>query len=123
LSSVSATTCIDSINGWCRRRSPWQTCFWGRGCPSQAIHAATRLRIADALEDEPLRLDDLAGRVGADPVALSRLMRALISRGIFRQHRDGRYDLTPLADTLRVDAPVSTAGQALLIGSPQHREQ
>jgi hypothetical protein len=49
-------------------------------------------------------------------------MRALISRGIFRQHRDGRYDLTPLADTLRVDAPVSTAAQALLIGSPQHRE-
>jgi C-methyltransferase len=89
---------------------------------SQAIHAAAKLRLADALKAGPLRLDDLAARVGADPDALSRLMRALISRGIFRQHRDGRYDLTPLADTLRVDAPVSRAAQALLIGSAQHRE-
>jgi hypothetical protein len=89
---------------------------------SQAIHAAAKLRIADALADGPLPLEDVAARVGADPDALSRLMRALISRGIFRQRRDGRYALTPLADTLRVDAPISTAGQALLVGSPRHRE-
>jgi hypothetical protein len=89
---------------------------------SQAIQAAVKLGIADALAEGPLPLDDLADRAGADPDAVSRLMRALVSRGIFVQHRDGRYDLTPLADTLRVDAPVSMAGQALLFGSRQHRE-
>ena len=64
----------------------------------------------------------MADRVGADPYALSRLMRALISRGIFRQQRDGRYGLTPLADTLRSDASVSMAPAALFIGSKKHRE-
>lgn len=89
---------------------------------SQAIQAAADLRIADALAERPLPLDELARRVGADRDALGRLLRALISRGIFRQHDDGRYDLTPLADTLRCDAPVSMAGLALFVGSRQHRE-
>ena len=61
---------------------------------SQAIQAAAELGIADALADQPLPLDELANRVGADPDALRRLMRALISRGIFRQRRGGRYELT-----------------------------
>src|SRR5262249_4425496 len=66
--------------------------------------------------------EELAAAVGADADALGRLLRALISRGIFRQHRDGRYDLTPLADTLRTDAEVSVAAMAQFVGAPQHRE-
>ena len=42
---------------------------------------AAELGIADALTEDPLPLDNLADRVGADPEALRRLMRALISRG------------------------------------------
>jgi len=49
-------------------------------------------------------------------------MRALISRGIFRQGRGGRYELTALAETLRSDAPFSMQGYARFVGSPQHRE-
>ena len=89
---------------------------------SQAVQAAAELGIADALAKGPLPINELANRVGADSDALKRLMRALISRGVFRQHRDGRYDLNPLADTLRSDAPVSTSGWARFIGSRQHRE-
>ena len=89
---------------------------------AQAIQVAAELGIANALADHPLPIDDLADRVGADPDALRRLMRALISRGIFRQRRDGRYDLTALAETLRSDAPFSMHGWARLVGSPQHRE-
>jgi O-methyltransferase/methyltransferase family protein len=89
---------------------------------SQAIHAAAQLRLADALADGPLPVEDLAGRVGADPDALSRLLRALISRGIFHQDRHGRYGLNRLAGTLRSDAPVSMAAAAKYYGSPQHRE-
>jgi O-methyltransferase domain/Dimerisation domain len=89
---------------------------------TQAITAAADLGIADALARGPLSADELAGAVNADADALSRLLRALMSRGIFRQRRDGRYELTPLADTLRSDADVSMAAFSRFLGSPQHRE-
>src|SRR6516162_23815 len=89
---------------------------------TQAITAAADLGIADALAKGPLSADELASAINADADALSRLLRALITRGIFRQRRDGRYDLTPLADTLRSDADVSMAAFARFLGSPQHRE-
>ncbi|MCV7125076.1 methyltransferase [Mycobacterium lacus] len=89
---------------------------------AQAITAAADLGIADALAKGPLSADELATAVDADADALGRLLRALIARGIFRRRRDGRYDLTPLADTLRRDADVSVAGMARWVGSRQHRE-
>ena len=89
---------------------------------AQAITAAVDLGIADALADGPLRAEELASHVNADPDALRRLLRALIGRGIFRQRRDGRYELNSLADTLRSTAPLSAAGLARMVGSPEHRE-
>ena len=89
---------------------------------AQSITVAADLRIADALAEKPLGIDELASRVECDPDALSRLLRALIGRGIFKQLGDGRYDLTPLARTLRWDAPDSMAALASFIGSPQDRE-
>jgi hypothetical protein len=89
---------------------------------AQAIAAAAELGVADALAKAPLSIDELAAAVDADPDTLGRLLRALISRGIFRQLRDGRYDLTPIADTLRSDADVSMAAMARWAGSPEHRE-
>jgi hypothetical protein len=89
---------------------------------AQAIAAAAELGVADALADGPLPSDELAKRVGADRDALTRLLRALIGIGIFRQCGDGRYELTPLAETLRTDAEISMAGMAQFVGSPQHRE-
>ena len=49
---------------------------------AQGIAVAAELKVADALADGPLSADELARRVGADPDALARLMRALISEGI-----------------------------------------
>jgi hypothetical protein len=92
------------------------------GWLAQAITVAAELRIADALAEKPLRIDDLAHKVGANEDALSRLLRALIGRGIFRQRRDGRYELTPLAKTLQSDTPDSMAAFARFVGSPQDRE-
>src|ERR1700730_18237634 len=86
---------------------------------AQAITAAADLGIADALAKRPLSAEDLAGAVNADADAVSRLLRALISRGVFRQRRDGRYELTPLAESLRSDAEVSVRGFARFLGSPQ----
>ena len=92
------------------------------GWAAQAITTAAELGIADALANGPLSADELASAVNADADALSRLLRALIGRGIFRQRRDGRYDLTPLAETLRRDTEGSIAGWARWLGAPQHRE-
>lgn len=89
---------------------------------SQALEVAAELGIADALASGPLSAEDLARRVGADADAVERLMRAMVSRGVFRRHKNGKYGLNRLADTLRSDVPASMAGAALLYGSPQHRE-
>lgn len=89
---------------------------------AQGITVAAQLGVADALAGGPLRADELARRVNADADATDRLMRALVSEGIFRRTRDGRYALNPLGDALRSDAPVSVAGMARFVGSPQHRE-
>lgn len=93
------------------------------GWTSQAVTVAAQLGVADALADGPLPIDDLAARVDANPDALRRLMRALISRGIFRRRRDGRYELNALAHTLRSDAPVSMDPAARFYGSQEQRER
>jgi C-methyltransferase len=90
---------------------------------SQAITAAAELGVADALGKGPLPIDELAARVGADTDALGRLLRALISRGIFRHRPDGRYELNSLADSLRSDAPVSMNWAARFYGSREQRER
>ena len=89
---------------------------------AQAITAAADLGIADALAKGPLTAQELAAAIDADADTVSRLLRALISRGIFRQRRDGGYDLTSLASTLRSDAEVSCAATAQLVGLPDHLE-
>ncbi|WP_445163868.1 methyltransferase [Mycobacterium sp. Dal123C01] len=89
---------------------------------AQAITATADLGIADALAKGPLPVDELASAVNADADAVSRLLRGLTGRGLFRLRRDGRYELTPLGDCLRSDAEVSLRGLARFVGAPQHRE-
>src|ERR1700727_3409726 len=90
---------------------------------AQAITVAAQLGVADALADGPLPIEELAVRVGADVDALQRLLRALISKGIFRRRRDGRYELNSLAGTLRSDAPISMTWAAQFYGSAEQRER
>jgi len=90
---------------------------------SQAITAAAQLGVADALSNGPLPIEELAARVGADPDALRRLLRALSSKGIFVHRRDGRYELNSLASTLRSDVPISMASAAQFYGSAEQRER
>jgi hypothetical protein len=93
------------------------------GWLSQAITVAAELGVADALEARPLSIDELAAKVGADPDALSRLLRALIGRGVFHHRRDGRYALNSLARTLCSDAEVSMSAAAQFYGSREQRDR
>ncbi|OBA89996.1 hydroxyneurosporene methyltransferase [Mycobacteriaceae bacterium 1482268.1] len=88
----------------------------------QGIAVAAELKVADALADGPMTAGELARRVGADPDAVGRLMRALISEGIFTRRGDGRFALNALGETLRSNAPMSMAGMARMVGHPAYRE-
>jgi SAM-dependent methyltransferase len=83
---------------------------------TQLLHVAAKLRIADLLKDAPRDATDLARAAGAHPRALYRVLRALASLGVFAEGSDGRFELTPLARTLRSDAPGSLRGLAELYG-------
>ena len=85
---------------------------------TQAIAAAAKLGIADVLGDGPLAAEEIASRVGADPEATYRLLRMLSGYSVFAVQPDGRFDLTPMADALRDDAPDSMRGMAVLMGHP-----
>ncbi|OBK74724.1 hydroxyneurosporene methyltransferase [Mycobacterium sp. 1274761.0] len=87
----------------------------------QGISVAAELKVADALAEGPLTADELARRVGANPDALGRLMRALVSEGIFARRGD-RFTINALGETLRSDASVSMAGMARMVGHPAYRE-
>jgi hypothetical protein len=74
---------------------------------SQMLFVVAQLGVADALAKKPLAPAALAAKVGAQPDALHRILRALASVGIFAETADGRFKLTPTAATLRSDVPGS----------------
>jgi len=82
---------------------------------SQLVFVAARLGVADALAEKPLTPEALAGCVGAQAENLHRVLRALASLGVFAEMRDGRFRLTPLAQFLRSDHPLSLRGYARMI--------
>ncbi len=93
------------------------------GWLSQAITTAAELGVADALASGPLTIDELASQVGADSDALSRLLRALIGRGVFHRRGDARYELNSLARSLCSDADVSMKAAAEFYGSREQRDR
>jgi O-methyltransferase domain/Dimerisation domain len=85
---------------------------------TQAISVAAKLGIADVLGDGPLPAEEIAKRVGSDPVATYRLLRTLSGYSVFAVASDGRFGLTPIADALRDNAPDSMRSMAMLMGHP-----
>lgn len=86
---------------------------------TQMLHVAARLGLPDLLADGPLSVDRLAALAGVQPRPLYRLLRALASEGVFAERADdGRFELTPLAATLRRDAPGRQRVFALTYGEP-----
>jgi len=71
---------------------------------TQAIFVAAELRIADLLAEGPKSPEDLGKQAGVNGDMLYRVLRALASIGIFAEDADGRFYLTPLAETLRDDS-------------------
>ena len=83
---------------------------------TQAIYVAAELRLADHLKDGPHTIAELAAASGTHAPSLYRLMRALASIGIFAEDKNGRFSLTPMAESLRTDAPNSVRAVAIMTG-------
>ena len=83
---------------------------------TQLLYVAARLGVADVLADGPRRGAEIAAAVGADPVALSRVLRGLVIEDVLREDEDGRFALTPLGECLR-----PLRGAALVRGAVYYR--
>ncbi|GAB4238943.1 MAG: methyltransferase [Elainellaceae cyanobacterium] len=89
---------------------------------SQALYVAAKLGIADHLAAEPQSSDELARLTNTHPDTLYRLLRALASVNVFAEieNQPRHFQLTPLAECLRSDSPVSMRSFVLMLGEEHY---
>jgi hypothetical protein len=79
------------------------------------IRAVSELGVADALADGPRSIDDIAVATNAHAPSLYRALRALACKGIFTEVAPRTFALTPMAEYLRSDHPLSLRDAYTLI--------
>ena len=79
------------------------TNFW----TCRALFIVAKLGVADVLESGPKTVAELAAATETHAPSLYRILRALVSAGVFRHEADGRFALTPLSAALVTGAPGS----------------
>lgn len=84
---------------------------------SRALCCMAVLNIPDLLADRAMTAAELAERTASHAASLRQTMRALAAFGVFVEHPDGTFGLTPLGATLRRDAPASARPTAVLVGN------
>ena len=95
--------------------------MWLDMCSTLAVAAAARLGIADVLAtSSPQESAALARAVGADAMALTRLLRTLVSLGILAQPHPHTYALTSLGAVLRSDHPDSMRDLLIAVTDTPH---
>jgi len=85
---------------------------------SACLYVAAKLNIADLLAGGSRSAEELAATTGTDADALYRVLRALISIGIFAEPQPRVIALSPAAEPLRRDVPGSVHGQVLWVADP-----
>jgi hypothetical protein len=83
---------------------------------TQLLYVAASLGVADVLADGPRTGAELAEAVGADPHALTRVLRGLALEDVVAERDDGCFALTALGEGLRDDVPTSLRGAILVRG-------
>jgi SAM-dependent methyltransferase len=81
---------------------------------SRALALAARLGVADQLAAGPLPAAELAAKTDTDAAALRRVLRLLVSVGVFSEGERGDFALTPLGELLRSDVPGSARASVML---------
>jgi precorrin-6B methylase 2 len=83
---------------------------------SQAVHTAAELRLADLVQDGPKSTAELANATGTNEDNLYRLLRALVSLGVFSEPDPGAFGPTELSACLQSDHPRTLYNLARMAG-------
>lgn len=84
---------------------------------SRCLHVVAELGVADQIGDDPVEVDALADRCGADPGALDRVLYLLTAHGVFARTGNG-YSHTDASRLLRTDHPMSMRAYPRMVGLP-----
>jgi SAM-dependent methyltransferase len=69
------------------------------------LHVVATLRVSDQIAAGANHIDDLARQSGADAGSLQRVLRHLVSKGVFAEPALGRFELNEAAQALRDGHP------------------
>jgi hypothetical protein len=83
---------------------------------TQLLYVAAKLGVADVLAEGPRTGREVAEAVGADPDALTRMLRGLVLEDVLAEDEDGRFALTAVGERLRDGVPGSLRAAALARG-------
>jgi hypothetical protein len=86
----------------------------------RSLHVIADLGIADAIDEGPRSVADVAAETGAHPQALARTLRLLSAYGVFAT-RDDMVSHTASSRLLRSDHPQSLRSFARMLGLPTRR--
>ncbi|MEI5103482.1 methyltransferase [Streptomyces sp. PmtG] len=85
---------------------------------AQTLRAATRLRVVELIGDKERRAADVAADAGAQPQAMTRLLRALASLGLLEERAPDSFAVTPAGGLLDPGRPDSLATLVSLFAEP-----
>lgn len=87
---------------------------------ARAVSCLAQLGIPDLLESGPKSAEELAKKIGAQPQALYRLMRATACVGVLAEEPDRKFSQTPLSAVLRSTGNPSLRELAIMGGREWH---
>src|SRR5262245_50207462 len=89
---------------------------------AQAVAVAAELRLADLVKDGAKNTADLAAATKTHEPSLFRLMRALASRGVFKETGNRVFAQTPMSEALVTKPTGSMRAMALFCGDKAHMQ-
>lgn len=93
--------------------------FYGR-FRSQTLYAGVKLGVFEVLGRAAKPAGHVARELDLDPARTYRLLRALSSLGVLREHDSHTFSITEAGELLRSDHPQSMRGAVLLREGPEH---
>ncbi|MFK4693660.1 SAM-dependent methyltransferase [Streptomyces pristinaespiralis] len=85
---------------------------------AQTVRAAVRLRVVELLGDKKRSAVAVAADAGAAPQPMTRLLRALTSLGLLREHEAGFFSVTPAGTLLDPQRPHSLTSLVRMFTEP-----